>query len=218
VTVNNGGVLGGTGKISGAVTVNNGGHIAPGASIESLDVGTLTLALGSVLDFELDTVLGADTSDLLNVTTNNGLTINGGTLNLTNAANMTGGIFTLIDYAGSLNGNLGNIVMGSTPAGFSYRLLNDASSKSILLEVTAPGDFNHDGFVDAGDYGTLRKGFGTKYVQADMDAWRANFGQMYPNGSGTSLAAVPEPAAWVLLSLGAAWMFVYQRSFCRAPL
>jgi autotransporter-associated beta strand protein len=215
VTVNNGAALGGTGKISGAVTVNNGGHVEPGASIESLDVGTLTLAAGSVLDFELDTVVGADTSDLLNVTTNNGLTINGGTLNLTNAANMTGGIFTLIDYAGVLNGNLINITMGSTPAGFSYRLLNDVSTTSILLEVTAPGDYNHDGVVDAGDYVTLRKGFGTKYLQADMDAWRVNFGQTYPNGSGASLAAVPEPAAWVLLSLGAAWMFAYQRNSSR---
>ena len=41
VTVNSGGTLGGTGTISGAVTVNAGGHIAPGESIESLDVGSL---------------------------------------------------------------------------------------------------------------------------------------------------------------------------------
>ena len=45
--------LGGTGSISGLVTVNSGGHIAPGASIESLDVGSLTLEVGSFLDFEL---------------------------------------------------------------------------------------------------------------------------------------------------------------------
>ena len=48
------------GAITGAVTVNSGAHIAPGASIESLDVGSLTLAAGSILDFELDTVLGVD--------------------------------------------------------------------------------------------------------------------------------------------------------------
>ena len=38
VTVN-GGVLGGTGSVSGPVTANNTGHIAAGASIESLGVG-----------------------------------------------------------------------------------------------------------------------------------------------------------------------------------
>ena len=35
------------------MTVGNGGHVAPGASIESLSMGGLTLNPGSVLDFEL---------------------------------------------------------------------------------------------------------------------------------------------------------------------
>src|SRR6185369_9718500 len=60
VVVNSGATLGGTGAISGAVTVNSGGHIAPGASIESIDVGSVTLAAGSILDFELGTVTGVD--------------------------------------------------------------------------------------------------------------------------------------------------------------
>jgi fibronectin-binding autotransporter adhesin len=137
VLVNAGAVLGGTGIISGAVTVGAGGHLAPGASIESLDVGSVTLAAGSVLDCELGTVAGVDVSDLLNVTAANGLTINGGTLNLTNAAGMTDGLYTLIDYAGTLNGSVGNISLGAVPAGFTYRLFNDSASTSIRLEVTA---------------------------------------------------------------------------------
>ena len=52
VTVN-AGTLGGTGSIGGAVVVNSGAHIAPGASIESLDVASITLSSGSILDFEL---------------------------------------------------------------------------------------------------------------------------------------------------------------------
>jgi autotransporter-associated beta strand protein len=202
VVVNSGAVLGGTGKITGAVTVNSGGHLAPGASIESLDVGSLTLFAGSILDFELGTITGVDVSDLLNVTTTNGLTINGGTLNLTNAAGMTGGFFTLINYAGTLNGSLGNITLGTVPAGFTYSLFNDTVSKTIQLEVTAPGDFNHDGTVDAGDYVVWRKGLNTKYTLADYDVWRAHFGQTYSPGSGVSLNAVPEPTGWVMLGIG----------------
>ena len=70
-------------------------------------------------------------------------------------------------------------------------------SKTIQLEVTAPGDFNHDGTVDGGDYVVWRKGLGTKYTPADYDSWRANFGQTYATGAGTSLSAVPEPGTLV---------------------
>ncbi len=138
VAVNNGGVLGGTGSVAGAVSVNSGGHLAPGASIESLDVGTLTLGAGSVLDYELDTVSGVDKSDLVNVTTANGLTINGATLNLVNVGNMTTGTYVLLDYSGTLNGSLNNITLGNVPAGFAYSLINNASNTSIDLVVTVP--------------------------------------------------------------------------------
>jgi len=86
---------------------------------------------------------------------------------------------------------------------------------SGLLDVTGvvgvTGDFNSDGKVDAGDYATWRKnetanatlpndnGVGNQAARYSL--WRANFGN--PPGSGTSLelAAVPEPATIVLLTL-----------------
>ena len=78
------------------------------------------------------------------------------------------------------------------------------------------GDFNSDGKVDAGDYVTWAKnngtnnalphdnGLGTPIGPAHYDLWRANFGN--PSGSGSSLvgASVPEPAAWLLVSMAAA--------------
>ncbi len=200
VAVNSGAVLGGTGKITGAVTVNSGGHLSPGASgIESLDLGSLTLAAGSILDFELGTIAGVDVSDLLNVTTANGLAINSATLNIANAGSMTGGIYTLIDYTGTFSGSISNITFGTVPSGFSYSLINDAASTSIQLEVTAPGDFNHDGIVDAADYVVWRKGVGNRYTNTDYDSWRAHFGQTYTPGAGAVSSAVPEPTAGMLL-------------------
>jgi autotransporter-associated beta strand protein len=198
VIVNNSAVLGGTGRITGAVTINNGAHIAPGASIESLDVGALTLTAGSILDFEFDTVAGADHSDLINVINGNGLTINGGILNIINAGTMTGGVYKLIDYSGTLSGSLSNITFGTTPAGFTYNLVNNAANTSIDLVVTMPGDINGDGIVDGGDYVILRHGLGTTYTQADIDTWRAHFGETAPTAA--SSAAVPEPSTWMLLN------------------
>jgi hypothetical protein len=191
------------------VLLNSGGHLEPGANnIESLWVGLMTLAAGSVLDFELSTIAGVNTSDLVNVTGASGLSINGGTLNLTDVGGMTGGIYTLIDYNGAFNGSLSNITIGATPVGFTYRLFDNPADTTIRLEVTAPGDFNHDGAVDGADYVVWRKGVGTKYTPSDYDSWRTHFGQTYTPGSGTGVSAVPEPRAWVSLLVGAVLLVV----------
>jgi autotransporter-associated beta strand protein len=211
VIINSGATLSGTGFISGAVTINSGGHITSAPAIESLDVGSLTLAAGSNLDFDLDSGLGSDYSDLINVTSASGLTINGGTVNLVNLKEMTGGIYTLINYAGALNGSFSNLVLGSAPAGYTYSLINDSSNTAILVEVTAPGDFNHDGTVDGGDFVVWRKGLGTKYTPTDFDSWKAHFGQTYTPGSGTALNAVPEPGAWLMLGVGAMLVIASRR-------
>lgn len=207
VTVAPGATLGGTGSIAGAVNVTPSGHIAPGSSIESLDVGSLSLAGGAILDFELNSVLGIDTSDLINVTTPGGLTINPNTLNLTNAGNMTAGTYTLIDYSGTTNGSVSNISLGSTPAGFSYTLVNNVANTSVDLIVTIPGDYNFDGAVDAADYVVWRKT--DINGQQGYETWRANFGATSGAGSGAALGlppypAVPEPVAWIMSLMGVA--------------
>ena len=70
----------------------------------------------------------------------------------------------------------------------------------LLTPIPIPGDFNHDGTVDAADYVVWRKLGGT---QNEYDVWRANFGQTA--GSGTSSnASVPEPGSAILLILGVA--------------
>jgi autotransporter-associated beta strand protein len=214
------GTLGGTGSISGTVTVASGAHIAPGESVESLDVGSLVLNAGSILDFELGAPGSPGvTSDLINVTATDGLAVNGGIVNLTDAGGLAAGTYTLIDYSGNLSGGVGLMTLGTQPAGFSYSLVNNPGNSSIDLHVNAlglPGDFNSDGKVDAGDYVTWRKNNGTNNALANdnglgvpigpahYDLWRANFGN--PPGSGSSgglggAGAVPEPAAFVLLCL-----------------
>lgn len=62
----NGATLGGTGAIAGDVTINAGGIFAPGASIESIGVGSLTID-GAPFAYEVNTAtstLGAAIGDL----------------------------------------------------------------------------------------------------------------------------------------------------------
>jgi hypothetical protein len=72
---------------------------------------------------------------------------------------------------------------------------------TFLSATVLPGDYNHDGSVNAPDYVVWRKGLGTTFTQTDYDVWRAHFGQTTLSGSSsaTRSAAVPEPSAYVLV-------------------
>lgn len=76
----------------------------------------------------------------------------------------------------------------------------------IEFDSTNPGDHNGDGVVNAADYVFWRDTMGD---QAGYDAWKANFGAI--GGSGTSVAAVPEPSAWGLLTTAVAAIFAAVR-------
>ena len=73
-----------------------------------------------------------------------------------------------------------------------------------------PGDYNHNGTVDAGDYVVWRNGLDTIYTQDDYDVWRSHFGQTAASGAVLPSAeplsvTVPEPAsALLVLVFGAA--------------
>ena len=102
-TVASGATLGGTGTIAGAVNVT--GMLSPGASIESLAVGTTTFGTGSAFEWEYNSA--TITADLLKITGN--LNLSGAvTLNLVDLAAVSQALvndtkFTLISYTGSWN-------------------------------------------------------------------------------------------------------------------
>jgi len=187
-----GGTLGGSGSVSGAVTVQNTARLAPGASIGTLGVGALTLNAGSILDFEVGAPSVSDTVNVAGL-----LTLNGGSLNIINTGGLSIGLYTLFNY-GSFTGNLNNLALPNAPGNLKYDLLNTGSQ--LALVVSLLGDFNSDGMVDKSDYVVWRKGLGTTYTAADYDVWRANFGETPNAGSGVGAGgAVPEPATIALL-------------------
>jgi autotransporter-associated beta strand protein len=212
VTVNSGGSLGGTGSVSGAVTVNSGGHIAP-TSLDDFDVAELTLNAGSLIDFDLALPIASDRIDVSGL-----LTINGGTISISDPNGMlTDGTFTLIDY-GTIAGDLASLGTPTGPAGFNYALSDNGSA--IRLTVTSvpegvPGDYNDDGMVDMGDYIVWVKNrdtenslpndneLGGTVGQQHYDLWLEHFGESLAGSGGEQTSgAVPEPSVVVSLLLG----------------
>jgi autotransporter-associated beta strand protein len=216
----NGGVLGGTGTIGGPVTVASGGTLSPGASIESLDVGSLAMS-GGKLTFELAAPGSPGvTSDLLNVVDTNGLSITSGTVDLIDFGGLASGTYTLVEYAGTALGDatVDLLTIGLQPAGFTYDLVDNATNLSIDLVVTpagVSGDHNGDGKVDAADYVVWRKDPTMHDNDQGYLDWRANFGTGSGAGSSSSLGtdrtSVPEPASPTLVATSLALLFGWRR-------
>nr|WP_298725288.1 autotransporter domain-containing protein [uncultured Steroidobacter sp.] len=134
VTVANGATLGGSGIIGGAVTVADGGHIAPGNSPGTLTMGSLTLSGGSVLDFELGeaNAIAGTYNDLINV--NGDLTLDG-TLNVALSAGGTygAGIYRLINYTGTLTDN--GLELGLMPASSANYVQTSVANQVNLINT-----------------------------------------------------------------------------------
>jgi fibronectin-binding autotransporter adhesin len=137
-TVASGAILGGTGSLgTSPVTVAAGGFLAPGASIESLDVGAATI--NGTLAIEYQGALGAgnDSIDLLNV---------GGALDITNATVDFSSLGGVVDDAAlvfakysSLTGTQFASVTGLLPLNYAIDYAyNDGSSTNNIALVQVP--------------------------------------------------------------------------------
>ena len=156
-----GATLSGIGTLGGPVSVAAGGRVAPGDNnIGTLSVGSLILAGGAHLDFELSMpdVVGGAANDLINVTRNLRLD---GTLNITDPGRIDAGVYRLINYGGALTNNgldFGLLPDGLTPADLFVQTsvanqVNLNSSVGAELSIWDGADPAHhdNGVVDGGD-------------------------------------------------------------------
>jgi hypothetical protein len=96
----------------------------------------------------------------------------------------------------------------------------------VFISDGLPGDFNHDGIVDAADYTVWRDSMGQTgdvaadgnedniVDMADYQLWVDNFGRSELGGAGggsRGTAAVPEPASWLLAVVGVAAIAGFRR-------
>ncbi|MBS0452586.1 MAG: autotransporter outer membrane beta-barrel domain-containing protein [Proteobacteria bacterium] len=130
--VSAGATLRGTGTVAGQVTVADGGHLSPGNSPGTFNVGSLLLNPTSQIDYELGLPgqVGGPQNDLTNVAGN--LTLDG-TLNLANLGGISPGTYRVFNYSGTLTDN-GLLVNGSLPARFV--------SSDFLVDTATPGQVN----------------------------------------------------------------------------
>jgi autotransporter-associated beta strand protein len=116
VVVNLDGTLSGTGSVAGSVTINAGGHLAAGNSIESLAIGTtganaLTFSGTSNFDYEIQTNVALNVAADVVMLTGNLNISPAAMLNFTDLAGLSAvalaenSKFTLISYSGSWDGN-----------------------------------------------------------------------------------------------------------------
>ncbi len=141
-----GGTLGGTGT-TGAVTVGAAGTLAPGASIGTLNTGTLGFT-GGTFALEIDSTAVA--SDRANVTGNLNL-FGGATLTLSDfnpsaTALTLGQVFTFITYSGSWDGGTfagrpddSTFAFGLNNYRISYNGVNNTMKEVTLQVIPEPG-------------------------------------------------------------------------------
>lgn len=185
VSVNNGGTLSGNGTYTGLVSVANGGTLSGNATLSTvttvsgsrispgsgttpatLTIGALTLAGGSVLNFEF-----GGTSDFVHVTGVGGLILNGGTFNLFEAGGIipltTNGTYNLLGYTTSFGGTLANLTVGNSQVGKVYSIADNGTGLiRLTLGTTTITEWNGtagDGlWTSNGNWvgGTAPNGFG----------------------------------------------------------
>ena len=222
LTVSNGGavqalnmlVVGALGEVHGdgliTANVQNAGLVSPGNSPGALHItGDYAQSNAGKLQIELAGTTPGSQYDQLLIT--GGATLNGvlQVSLLDGFAPASGDSFDLLTTTSDITGTFATQQLPILGAGLVWNLGYRANA--IVLTVVLPGDYNHNGVVDAADYTVWRDSLGKSGIglaadgnqngmidPGDYDVWKMNFGQSSA-GSGTgNSAAVPEPASLLL--------------------
>jgi autotransporter-associated beta strand protein len=192
-TIVNGGALGGTGVIAGAVTVNAAGTLAPGnADIGTLTINnTLNLQGGALLKVNSSTLTSDQVSSLTDVAYGGGLVVT----NLSGTPFVGGEVFQIFAASGSKSGNFSSVtILPETGATGSF---NPATGELTISVTVAPvfdpisvvgGNliWTGSGFPANGSYSILT----STNVAAPLAAWTTNSTGIF-SGSGGFSNAIP---------------------------
>jgi fibronectin-binding autotransporter adhesin len=197
VEVNTGATLAGTGTIGGSVTLNAGGTVAPGASPESLSVGSLAMMAASTIRMEIGGTTPVSGYDQLLAT---GSLAFDGTLEVSlinSFAPNVGDTFNIFD--GTISGTFDVLNLPSLMAGKSWNTSQLYTIGVLSVAAGQPGNFDFDGDVDGRDFLIWQRGGSPIQLSAgDLGDWQANY------GVGALVAtnvAVPEPTSVALAAM-----------------
>ncbi|MDQ0068717.1 outer membrane autotransporter protein [Variovorax boronicumulans] len=180
VQVQGGATLAGTGAVAGTVTIAKGGILSAGnGGAGTLTTGSLNLAAGAVLDYDLGQAgtAGGALNDLVKV--NGNLQLDG-TLNVAQSKGgvFGAGIYRLIDYTGTLTDN--GLDIGSAPVASKDLQVQTSVAQQVNLVNRAGLSLNFWDGGDAGKYndGKIAGGSGTWRVGVPGDGWTGADGKI----------------------------------------
>jgi len=142
VTVNADTTMIGVGSVM-AATINSGGVLSPATAVTAgtLSIGTLLLKDGARLSLEC-----GPTTDLVAVTSPNGLTIEGGAISLFATGGLlplsSDGTYTLFTYATAFNGASNKLSILNSVAGKTYSLNDTGSALQVVVGTATTSDWN----------------------------------------------------------------------------
>jgi autotransporter-associated beta strand protein len=174
VNVASGGTLGGAGVISGAVTVNASGTLAPGGLGRLTVNNNLTLADGS------STALQVQHSPPTNASvTISGSLTNGGTLFVNGGLNLAAGDTFKLFNAASYHGAFTNVVLPALSAGLGWNtsLLNSSGTISVVANaapIISSASMSGNHFVLSGTGGVPSANFyllGSTNLSVPITSW-----------------------------------------------
>lgn len=219
-SLTNTGVIMGHGTIIGIV-MNTTGTVAPGSSSGTLQFnGIYTQGPGGLLAVELASPANHDRLEITGTAT-----LDGGL-----AVSLLGGFSPEQDdtfeflTAASVTGTFDqdDVLLPNLSGDLDWRISYGATNVSLIAYL--PGDYNHNGRVDAADYTVWRNTLGPILIagtgadgtgpegkpdgivnRLDYDFWKAHYGARAEEGSGSySSHNVPEPSSVTLVCFGAA--------------
>jgi hypothetical protein len=220
------GALAGNGNVGGG-DVQALGDLLPGASPGTMQFGG-NLTMGPLTNLAIE-IAGTGLGQFDRLVVDGDAALAGALdVELDGFSLSLGQSFEIIDVAGALSGTFASLAEGATLGNFGGTELfityaGGDGNDVALFAPGLPGDFNHDGSVDAADYVVWRKNPGGVYTPDDYTAWRANFGATLGSGAGASASdhaispVVPEPATILLLVFEAVAMYLPVRQFRAVP-
>jgi hypothetical protein len=190
---------GGSGTTLIGIPFSNTGTIVINSGTLQASGGSFTLSSSSTLEFKLaGTTVGQDFGKLFaapNLAAS-------GTLKVTLAPGfnpVSGNSFDILDWSNTVSGFFSTLTLPALSAGLAWNP-NELYTTGVLSVIAdIPGDYNHSGGFDAGDYVVWRKD--PNRTQAGYDLWRSHYGGAPGSGSGFASgqsSAVPEPDAALL--------------------
>jgi autotransporter-associated beta strand protein len=171
---------------SGSRTLRFGDKVVKTTTLASLALGGTTGAPAM-----LDVDFGPAQNDRIVVTATDGLTLSPTRVNLRYATFGTAfaepGIYTLITYAGSLNGTVADLSVTNAAAGITYAFSNDTANTRILLTLTAIGGGASAGWSNPGSGAWSVSGNWFGGVMPDAADTAVLFGSAIPSAATVTL-------------------------------